>query len=296
MFNNLECDESQPFEYAGCTEDTACNRLLEEVAEVRSARPAKEEDLGPAKQRSAFTVEFNKKEAENLLDKLGDKDSDSRDSAQKSLQQMGRQVVPMLRKAETDSTNPAVKLHASRAIEWIERTARKEEYEIAKDHYPHIVKVFRHGGVPTDFSERNIKPTPVPKNEQAAIEKMLDSANQLTSQPEYTKALGKEPAIIKNGVSEQYLEEYHKRYLSWHMAVDGERLYATSLAHGDDADRAKSRSYLSRCVEKNSSLVDDEEFLAVARKAEAGKDPVFVAAFLRNKGTLDKLEAKAAKK
>lgn len=88
MFNNLECDESQPFEYADCTEDTACNRLLEEVAEVRSARPAKEEDLGPAKQRSAFTVEFNKKEAENLLDKLGDKDSDSRDSAQKSLQQI----------------------------------------------------------------------------------------------------------------------------------------------------------------------------------------------------------------
>jgi hypothetical protein len=298
MFNNFECDESpiQGIEPVSSS-DTAYTLLFEEASsEARSSRQinAKDDCEPSTKKRSSFTAEFDKKEAERLVKALGDDTNGER--AQKALQRMGRQALPILKIAQTDSTDMAVKQRATKAIEWIERTARAEEYEVAKEHYPQIVKLFRHGGIPTDFSERNIKPTAVPKNEQATIEKMLDSAKQLCTQPGYANALGNEPALIKNGVSEQYLEEYHKRYLSWHMSVDGARLYATSLAHGDDADQAKSRKYLAGALKTNNSLVDDEDFLLVARKAGANKDPEFVAVFLRSKGELTKLETKSRSK
>ncbi len=242
-----------------------------------------------------FTEKFDPVKAKTLIDDLANDDTGKRERAQGYLQRMGREVIPLLKKAGSID-DLETRFRAIKSIAKIETIARKEEDPKAAKVAETVVKLASHAGLPTDITDKNPRPKAPSKELQSEIENALVEGEKLNARPGFNKTTTDLFWKIKNEkATPEDQKAYADRNLTFEAKHSGNLWYAKSLAQGDQKEQAKGKDYLLKHLKNRPDEIADDDVLAVAVKVGAHNDPAFVKEYVRLGGQESDL-AKALKK
>lgn len=268
--------------------------------------PAEKIDTKPVVKESTtvFTEPYNKEKAQLLIKKLEDNKFDTRIAAQNTLARMGPKILPDLEKAVKESADSEVRLRAGEAIKFIKTNALREDTVKYLAQADQSIKrtesllslagisVIREKTIVADDAGNRVTIGPVrlhgkpPGNLTAEnrkeFEEMIKQGDALASE----RRLGEiEKHVKEHGEWDDYVK---LAVLRW--SKDARIFYARALSVSNDPkNKQKGIELLTEYMDKNKDFKPDESFTELAVELRADKDEVFMKAFKKAGGDLDKL-------